>query len=189
MSVDRIDPIDINYWGGANHFSNLQLVCVACNVTDVERNKTYNHADDAAFGGSITRHWFRHYFDISTPPPITSTFEARSKMKSKDWRRLDSTCYQGGAATAGPFSTIEDWQRGVKILNDNEIDRLVGIAQGVTEAQEVCEQLHYKLRAELLAIDGFREWAEHQDNMQWILISRKDADSGRGHWWMPRGVN
>ena len=62
MSVDRIDPTDINYW----NFSNLQLVCVACNVVDKERGKTYNHEDDAAFGGSVTKNWFRHYFDIDS---------------------------------------------------------------------------------------------------------------------------
>ena len=59
MSVDRIDPTDINYW----NVGNLQLVCLASNVTDRERDKTYAHEDDVVNGASMTKDWFQHYFD------------------------------------------------------------------------------------------------------------------------------
>ena len=36
-SVDRIDPININYWD----WDNLQLVCLALNVMDCSRCKKY----------------------------------------------------------------------------------------------------------------------------------------------------
>jgi len=59
ISIDRIDPHDINYW----NWENLQLVCVALNVTDCSRDKKYVAADDDE-GAGMTSEWFMKYFDI-----------------------------------------------------------------------------------------------------------------------------
>ena len=60
MSVDRIDPANINYWD----WSNLQLVCVALNVSDCKNQKTYVAEGDGELGGAITREWFMRYFGL-----------------------------------------------------------------------------------------------------------------------------
>ena len=59
ISVDRKDPLDINYW----HFENLQLVCVALNVTDCSRKKKHE-ADGDDEGAGISPEWFNDYFRI-----------------------------------------------------------------------------------------------------------------------------
>ncbi len=60
ISVDRIDPHNINYWD----FGNLQLVCVALNVADNSRQRKYVHENDSTLGAGIDSDWFIKYFDL-----------------------------------------------------------------------------------------------------------------------------
>ena len=60
ISVDRIDPHNINYWD----FGNLQLVCLALNVTDFSRMKKYVHENDSQNSSGMDSDWFKQYFDL-----------------------------------------------------------------------------------------------------------------------------
>lgn len=60
ISVDRINPNILSYWD----FGNLQLVCLALNVTDHSRVKKYVHNNDSQLGAAMDTDWFNNYFDI-----------------------------------------------------------------------------------------------------------------------------
>jgi len=58
ISIDRIDPTNLNY----GDWNNNQIVITALNVIDHERDKKYIDIHDGS--ASITAEWFQNYFRI-----------------------------------------------------------------------------------------------------------------------------